>query len=246
MKKGEKNDKNKVLARVMVLACDGWRRGSHGLSARRAWRTKSSRPEGPKAGPKGRQLEVLNITCFLPTLFSIMLLLPLVATHFYTFMLSVSFPRNLEIKMCVFDFMFDVFYQLVQIRVVPVFQSYLIKYPSRQIGLSPIKRIALNIWQFNLAFHMKCGRQEGRCTLSRPEKNAQQPFTDSTASSHFYPGIPGLRSSMGRVSLSTTPCADLTDVTLADEYTNSILTDIGDRAFQGNVALWVTQPGGQL
>ena len=25
-----------VLARVMVLACDGWRRGSHGLSARRA------------------------------------------------------------------------------------------------------------------------------------------------------------------------------------------------------------------
>ena len=36
----------------------GWRRGSHGLSARRAWRTKSSRPKGPKAGPKGRQLEV--------------------------------------------------------------------------------------------------------------------------------------------------------------------------------------------
>ena len=149
-----------------------------------------------QAGPKGRQLEVgprrgprllvLNITCFLPTLFSIMLLSPLVATHFYTCMLSVSFPRNLEIKMCVFDFMFDVFYQLVQIRVVPVFQSYLIKYPSRQIGLSAIKRIALNIWQFNLAFHMKCGRQEGRCTLSRPEKNAQQPFTDSTASSHFY------------------------------------------------------------
>ena len=35
-------------------------RGSHGLSARgrRARRTKSRRPEGPKAGPKGRQLEV--------------------------------------------------------------------------------------------------------------------------------------------------------------------------------------------
>ena len=29
-----------------------------GLSARRARRTKSSRPEGPKAGPKGRYLEV--------------------------------------------------------------------------------------------------------------------------------------------------------------------------------------------
>ena len=33
-------------------------RGSHGLSARRARRTKSSRPEGPKAGPKGHRLEV--------------------------------------------------------------------------------------------------------------------------------------------------------------------------------------------
>ena len=33
-------------------------RGSHGLSGRRARRTKSSRPEGPKAGPKGRKLEV--------------------------------------------------------------------------------------------------------------------------------------------------------------------------------------------
>ena len=48
MKKNEKNEekkrkkmkkkkkKNEVLARVMVLTCDGWRRGSHGLSARRA------------------------------------------------------------------------------------------------------------------------------------------------------------------------------------------------------------------
>ena len=35
--KGKKSEKkNEVLARVMVLACDGWRRGSHGLSARRA------------------------------------------------------------------------------------------------------------------------------------------------------------------------------------------------------------------
>ena len=33
-------------------------RGSHGLSARRARRTKSRMPEGQKAGPKGRQLEV--------------------------------------------------------------------------------------------------------------------------------------------------------------------------------------------
>ena len=42
----------------MVLTRDGWWRGSQGLSARRARRTKSSRPEGPYAGPKGRQLEV--------------------------------------------------------------------------------------------------------------------------------------------------------------------------------------------
>ena len=40
--------------------------------------------------------------------------------------------------------------------------------------------------------------------------------------------------------------ADLTDVTLADEDTNSILTDNANRAFQGNVAMRVTQPGGQL
>ena len=33
-------------------------RGSHGLSARRARRTRSMMPEGQKAGPKGRQLEV--------------------------------------------------------------------------------------------------------------------------------------------------------------------------------------------
>ena len=51
---------------------------------------------------------------------------------------------------------------------------------------------------------------------------------------------------MGRVSLSTTPCADLTDVTLADEYTNSILTDNANRTIQGNVAMKVAQSGGPL
>ena len=35
-------------------------------------------------------------------------------------------------------------------------------------------------------------------------------------------------------------------MTLADEDTNSILTDNANRAFQGNVAMRVTQPGGQL
>ena len=42
------------------------------------------------------------------------------------------------------------------------------------------------------------------------------------------------------------PCVDLTDVTLADEDTNSILTDNANRALQGNVAMRVTQPGSQL
>ena len=47
-------------------------------------------------------------------------------------------------------------------------------------------------------------------------------------------------------SLTKTPCADLTDVTLADEDTNSILTDNANRAFQRNVAKQVTQAGGKM
>ena len=41
-------------------------------------------------------------------------------------------------------------------------------------------------------------------------------------------------------------CANLTDVTVADEDANSILTDNAKRAIQGNVAMHVTLPGGQL
>ena len=37
--------------------------------------------------------------------------------------------------------------------------------------------------------------------------------------------------------LSELPCADLTDVTLADEDTNTIQTDNANRTFQGNVAM---------
>ena len=43
--------------------------------------------------------------------------------------------------------------------------------------------------------------------------------------------------------------ADLTDVTLADEDTNSIQTDSANRAIQGRVTMQVKQviqPGGQL
>ena len=48
------------------------------------------------------------------------------------------------------------------------------------------------------------------------------------------------------MSLSERRLADLTDVTLADEDTDSILTDNANGAFQGNVAMKVTQSGGQL
>ena len=37
-------------------------------------------------------------------------------------------------------------------------------------------------------------------------------------------------------SLTKTPCVNFTDVTLADEDTNSILTDNANRAIQGNVS----------
>ena len=55
------------------------------------------------------------------------------------------------------------------------------------------------------------------------------------------PGKPGVQS-LGpdvRLSLSNV-CANLADVTLADEDTNSILTDNANKAIQGNVAMQTT------
>ena len=46
-------------------------------------------------------------------------------------------------------------------------------------------------------------------------------------------------------SLTPRPFADLTDVTLADEDTNSILTNNANRAIIDNVAMQVAPPGGQ-
>ena len=46
--------------------------------------------------------------------------------------------------------------------------------------------------------------------------------------------------------LTDTTFWDLTDVTLADQDTNSILTEKANRAIQGNVAMQTTQSGGQL
>ena len=46
-------------------------------------------------------------------------------------------------------------------------------------------------------------------------------------------------------SLSTRLFADLTDVTLADEDSNSTPADYVNRAIIGNVAMQVAPPGGQ-
>ena len=55
------------------------------------------------------------------------------------------------------------------------------------------------------------------------------------------PGVPGVRS-MGSVVCNWVQdlVADLTDVTLVDEDTKSILTDNANRAIQGNQAMHVT------
>ena len=78
-------------------------------------------------------------------------------------------------------------------------------------------------------------------------------LTDNANSRHDIcqflsdPGIPGYTWGpiYGSESLKLT-CADLTDVTLADEDTNPILTDNANRAFQCNVAKQVTQAGGKM
>ena len=48
------------------------------------------------------------------------------------------------------------------------------------------------------------------------------------------------------LSVSKRGLANLTDVTLADQATNSIQTDNVNMAIQGNVAMQVDQYGGQL
>ena len=59
------------------------------------------------------------------------------------------------------------------------------------------------------------------------------------------PGLPGVRS-MGP-SVSNSVRVTLTHlVTLADEVINSIPTDNANRAIQGNVAMQMAPPGGQL
>ena len=49
-----------------------------------------------------------------------------------------------------------------------------------------------------------------------------------------------------QVSLTQPLVADFTDVTLADEDANSILTDNSNRAIQGNMTMQMTQPGWKI
>ena len=62
------------------------------------------------------------------------------------------------------------------------------------------------------------------------------------------PRCPGVRSMCPDVCLEVSEGRfwNLTDVTLADQATNLIQADIANMAIQGNVAMQVTQPSGQL
>ena len=81
--------------------------------------------------------------------------------------------------------------------------------------------------------------------LRNQQKNQTHPSYHQASSSSFLsdPGVPGVRS-MGP-DVSHTTFADLTDVTLADEDSNSIPTDDDNRAILGNVAMQVALSGGQ-
>ena len=73
---------------------------------------------------------------------------------------------------------------------------------------------------------------------------------ESTYNSFLYylsdPGIPGPIYGSKSLKLTHRRFWNFTELTLADEDTNSILTDNANRAIQGNVAMQVTQPCGQL
>ena len=60
------------------------------------------------------------------------------------------------------------------------------------------------------------------------------------------PGVPGVRSMGPDLSKSLQDYfADLTDVTLADEDSNSTPADYVNRSILGNVAMQLAPPGGQ-
>ena len=95
--------------------------------------------------------------------------------------------------------------------------------------------------------HNSCNSE--LCTLGvLPAKDYLQEITKKMAQFVLSdPGVPGVRSMGPDVSKSvhTRGFVDLTDVTLADEDSNSIPTSDVNRAFLGNVAMQVALSGGQ-
>ena len=93
------------------------------------------------------------------------------------------------------------------------------------------------------------GKHDGGRDKHRYRWQAQQGAnTWQLLSFLLHPGLSGVQSMGSSLcnKLTETPFADLTDVTLADEDTNPILTDNANRAIQGNVAMQVTQPGRKI
>ena len=81
--------------------------------------------------------------------------------------------------------------------------------------------------------------------ISWPFKIQQLVSMSESATTTFLsdPGVPGPIYGFASLSLSETPCANLTDVTLADEDTISTLTNNANRAIQGNVVMPIIQSG---
>ena len=85
------------------------------------------------------------------------------------------------------------------------------------------------------------------CSVHPPALHAHRPFQPKSESIFLSdPGVPGVRSMGPDVSHSIQDyVAYLTDVTLADNDSNSTPADDVNRAIPGNVAMQVAPPGGQ-
>ena len=103
-------------------------------------------------------------------------------------------------------------------------------------------------------FHTMCSfnKEMRRCASFRAAREKSLSRNSSAVNSRFFCFFIGPRSPdsiyVSGLSnwVSPTPFWNLTDVTLADKETNLILTDKVNRVIQGNVAMQVTQPGGQV
>ena len=107
----------------------------------------------------------------------------------------------------------------------------------------------LSIWRCEATTWRREGSRMSFCALwssqQVPAFHSNQLW--KTLFNDFYRTQVSLVRSMGPVlSLRMRPFADLTDVTLVDEDTNSIPTNNTNRTIQDNVAMPVTNPGDQF